>query len=99
MKLRRSDWIAVIIALIFFQLMCLWCIDVSTSTMLMEQTHAAGGSINSHGQMTNGFFSQNPLMTYHIGLYILVITCFLSALISVHIIFQNDNMRSKKLQK
>jgi TRAP-type C4-dicarboxylate transport system permease small subunit len=89
MKLRKSDWIAVVIALVFFQLMCLWCIDVSTSTMLMEKTIISQQGSAATGALTNGFFNLNPLITYHVGLYILVIACFLIALIAVHSIIQN----------
>ena len=89
MKLRKSDWIAVIITLVFFQLMCLWCIDVSTSTMIIKNNGPMAGSMVSDAYMTNGFFIQNPMITYHLGLYVLVITCFLSALIAVHIVLDS----------
>ena len=89
MKLRKSDWIAVVIALVFFQLMCLWCIDVSTSTMLMEKTTISQQGSVATGALTNGFFMLNPMIAYHIGLYVLVISCFLIALIAVHSIIQN----------
>lgn len=89
MKLRKSDWIAIVITLVFFQLMCLWCIDVSTSTMLMEKNTVSQQESVATGALTNGFFMLNPLIGYHLGLYILVITCFLIALIAVHSIIQN----------
>ena len=62
MKLRKSDWIAIVITLVFFQLMCLWCIDVSTSTMLMEKTTVSQQESVATGALTNGFFMLNPLI-------------------------------------
>jgi hypothetical protein len=34
--------------------------------------------------LTNGFFQQNPVVTYHLSLFLLVISFFLIALISIH---------------
>ncbi|MBU0498242.1 MAG: hypothetical protein KKC68_01445 [Candidatus Thermoplasmatota archaeon] len=92
--LRKSDWMAIIITIVFFQLMCLWCIDVSTSTLIMEQQLKGSIISSTTGVMTNGFFSQNPTLTYHIGLYGLVITSFIGALLLVHLLFTQIDKKS-----
>jgi hypothetical protein len=89
MKLRKSDWIAVIVTIVFFQLMCLWCIDVSISSLAIGNELTQNPSIIVETRMTNGFFMQNPIITYHIGLYVLVICCFILSLISVHFVLHS----------
>ncbi len=92
--LRKSDWMAIIITIVFFQLMCLWCIDVSTSTLIMEHELKDLTITSTTGVMTNGFFSQNPTLTYHVGLYGLVITSFIGALLLVHLLFTSIDKKS-----
>ncbi|RLF96853.1 hypothetical protein DRN52_01700 [Thermococci archaeon] len=71
--MQRSDWIAIGMFLLAVTLMALWCIDVSVSAMLNE------------GVVTNGFAVKDPLKTYHIGLYLIIVSTFANTLIIVHL--------------
>lgn len=73
-KLTRGDWICVIIFLVVLQMAFLWCIDISVSALINQ------------GFVTNGFFMNDPMQAYHIGLYGSILTFVLLAFISVHFI-------------
>ncbi len=84
-KFKKSDWTAIIVFLVILQIMALWCIDISISAMRVREY----GDQNDIEEMstlglTNGFFQQNPIITYHLSLFWLIISFFLIALISIH---------------
>jgi hypothetical protein len=84
-KLKKSDWSAIIVFLVILQIMSLWCIDISISAMRVREY----GSLNGIEEMstlglTNGFFQQNPIVTYHLSLFCLIISFFIIALIAIH---------------
>ena len=79
LRIKKSDWRAIILLIIVFQILALWCIDISTSAMLMQST-APEGQV----YLSNGFVLQDPSVTYHICLYWLVISSFLLTLITFH---------------
>jgi len=96
-ELKKSDWIAVIISIVIFQILSLWCIDVSTSAMMIERYGIQNGVEEMPpALLTNGFFQQNPVITYHISLFWLVISSFLIALISIHHIDKGGEKLSNK---
>lgn len=84
-KLKKSDWTAIIVSLVILQIISLWCIDISTSAMIIREygEHYSDEDISSLS-LTNGFFQQNPVVTYHLSLFWLIISLFLIALISIH---------------
>ena len=59
-----------LITCLFLQLLSVWCIDVSITTLNL-------------GIMTNGFFNLNPIQSYHIGLYTLLISSVICCFISI----------------
>lgn len=78
MELKKDDWLAIGIFIVIFQILCCWCIDISVSALL----------INSEALLTNGWSVASPMVTYHIGLYGIVITTCLTILILLHIILK-----------
>ena len=78
-KMKRSDWIMVVIMLVIINVIALWCIDISLSAML-----ASPESI-----MTNGWSERNPMLTYHMGLYGVLISTFAIVSISVYSILKD----------
>jgi len=74
--------------LAFIQLLSLWCIDVSTSTLIMKNNMETESDVQVNVYMSDGFFTHNSLITYPLGHYVLVITCFLSAPFTLYLIFQ-----------
>ena len=75
--LKHSDWIAISGFFLVVTFLSLWAIDISVSALL------------SNGYLTNGFFNSNPTMIYHIGLYIISLTCFSNFLININLIFRS----------
>ena len=65
---------------VLLTMLALWCVDISVSALL------AGGVVS------NGFAVRNPMVTYHIGLYIVVLINFFM----VMILFNNIWMAHKK---
>ena len=84
MKLKKSDWTAIIITLVILQILSLWCIDVSISAITVREYGIQNGIEASSMHLTNGFFQLDPVVTYHISLFWLIISLFLIALISIH---------------
>ena len=76
-KLKKSDWIMISVFLIIVELLSCWCIDISVSAML-------DGAV-----VTNGFVVRDSVMTYHIGLYGVVLSSFGLISIAVHNILRN----------
>ena len=64
MKLKNSNIIAIATFLLAMQIIALWCIDISVSAFL------------NGGILSNGFFFTDPMIAYHIGLYIIILTSF-----------------------
>jgi len=80
LRIKKSDWRAIILLIFVFQILALWCIDISTSAMLMKST-APEGQV----YLTNGFVMQDPSVMYHLCLYWLIISSFLLTLITFHL--------------
>jgi hypothetical protein len=82
--LKHSDWIAISGFFLVITFLSLWAIDISVSALL------------SGGYLTNGFFNSNPTMIYHIGLYIISLTCFSNFLVIIHLIFRSRQEKTEK---
>jgi len=78
-NLNTSDWIAISGFFLVIVFLSLWAIDISVTAML------------SNGFLTNGFFYSNPAMIYHIGLYLISLTCFLNFLMIIHLILKSKS--------
>ena len=70
---KTSDLVLISIFMYALQMLSMWSIDVSVAAMI------------NNGQVTNGFFTNNPLISYHIGIYILLIASFAQILLIMHI--------------
>ena len=77
-KLKKSDWIAIAGAILFVNVLTLWCVDISVSALI------------NNGILTNGFFLNDPARAYHIGLYTNGLLNFLIFMIVVHIIMKGE---------
>jgi len=77
-KLKKSDWIAIAGAILFVNLLTLWCIDISVSALI------------NNGILVNGFFVNDPMKTYHIALYANGLLNFLIFMIVVHILMKEE---------
>ena len=96
-ELKKSEWITVIVSIVIFQILSLWCIDVSTSAMMIEGYGIQNGVEGTpQALLTNGFFQHNPVITYHVSLFWLVISSFLIALISIHHVSREEEKFSNK---
>lgn len=80
MKLRKSDWIVIILCQTILQMCLMWCIDVSVSAML------------NHGFITSGFVTSDAMFMYHVGLYGSILNLFMMGMLAVHHIVDNDKM-------
>ena len=75
----KIKWLCTLIVLVILAVCALWCIDISVSAML------------DNNIVTNGFVTQNPVITYHLGLILSFIVLMLISFISVyHIIMSNS---------
>lgn len=77
-KLKRSDWIAIVLVLVVIDVLCLWSVDISVSALL------------SGGIVTNGFRTSDPMISYHIGLYGSILSTITLSLICVHKIIKDE---------
>ena len=68
----KSDWVVMILALSILEMTSLWCIDVSVAAMINQ------------GTMQNGLFGLSPILSYHIGLYLAIISLLVFGIISTH---------------
>lgn len=94
-KMKKSDWGAIVILILVFQILSMWSIDISTSAMMAGRYDAQNGNEGASSvYLTNGFIKQNPLVTYHISLFWLVISSFLLALVSIHHIDGDEDIKS-----
>ena len=73
MRMSRSNWVALLVFLMFTFMAGLWLMDVSV------------GAMNTGGELI-GLVVRNPdpMITYHIGLGVSALSCFSMALIAVH---------------
>jgi len=78
MKIQKSDWLAIGVFIVVFQILCCWCIDISVSALVN----------NPEALLNNGWNIANPAFMYHIGLYGIVITACLMILILLHTILK-----------
>jgi len=56
-KLKKLDWVLIIIFQVVLEMVFLWGIDVSVSALINQ------------GYLVNGIFVSNPVLVYHIALY------------------------------
>ena len=92
-KIKKCDWRAIILLILVFQILSLWCIDISTSAMILENSQTE----QQDSYVTNGFFMINPSVTYHISLFWLIISSFLLTLIAFHHIDQYEEIEVKTI--
>ena len=83
-QLSNSDWIAISGFIIVITFLSLWAIDISVSAMI------------SNGYLTNGFINSDPTMIYHVGLYIISLTCFSNFLIVIHLLIKSPYKKNIK---
>ena len=83
-QLSNSDWIAISGFCIVITFLSLWAIDISVSALI------------SIGYLTNGFFNSDPTMIYHVGLYIISLTCFSNFLIVIHLLIKSPSKKNIK---
>ncbi len=74
--ISRFEWLLILFSIGIVQILCFWGIDVSVSAML-----TAPDAI-----LSNGFNIQSPLTIYHLCLYLSILACITSIIISVHIV-------------
>ena len=77
MKIKKSDWIAIVIFQVIAQMLFLWCIDISISAML------------NNGIITSGFITSSPMLMYHACLYASVLNLALMCIICIHHILKD----------
>jgi hypothetical protein len=92
-KIRKSEWIAITGALLLINGLTLWCIDVSLTAMLnqkMIETAQAVGikPIGDYGLAS--IFQANPVITYHLAIYINLILTFIMFMIILHVVMKNE---------
>ena len=72
MKIKKGDWIAISMSLGIIIVICCWCVDVSVSAM----------NVGKDTIMMNAFWSLNPIVTYHLGLYGIIL-CVVALLLII----------------
>jgi len=82
----KSNYIAVVFFFVIVTLISIWCIDVSVSAMI-------NGGIDAY--MTNGFFNVNPLMSYHFGLYGIILSMAGFVMVFSHWVIMGKNAKNK----
>jgi len=87
--LKKDEWVAIIVLILVFQILALWCIDVSIPAIVINAVKDVMGD-NQYAFLTNGFVQQNPTTMYHIALFWLVISSFCEALIVLHLILRKE---------
>ena len=80
MKLKIGDWIAISMVLGIIIVICCWCVDVSVSAMIASK----------EAIMVNAFWTLSPVVTYHLGLYGIVICLVAILLITIHHILKEQ---------
>jgi len=77
-KLTRADWIAIIIFLVSMNIISLWTIDISLSAVLLPQEYKV--------MLTNGWRNSDPMLMYHLSLYLAMVTLLILSFICVKFI-------------
>lgn len=76
--MKKSDWVVIVIFQVIFQMLLMWCIDISVSAMI------------NNGIVTSGFVTSSPMLMYHLCLYASVFNIALICLISIHHILKDE---------
>ena len=76
--MKKSDWMGIMIFQVIFQMLFMWCIDVSVSAML------------NNGIITSGFITSSPMLMYHLCLYACVLNLAFMCLITIHLVLKDD---------
>ena len=84
-NIKKIKWLCTLIVLVILEVCALWCIDISVSAML------------NNNIVTNGFVSHNPVITYHIGLFLSLVVLMLICFIGVYHIIGNIENGGKRL--
>ena len=90
--------------ILVINVMTLWCIDVSVSAMVynaMMATYQALGNTPLNlsmpfAGMTNGILTVDPVLMYHIALYLNVILNVSMFMIVVHKVIKDDEKKDEK---
>ena len=99
-EIEKSDWVAIAGAVLFINLLTLWCIDVSLIALINEAIMATYQALGNTGillpmdtGMVNGIFEANPALTYHIALYLNAGLSFFMFLIMIHVVMKNGKKK------
>jgi hypothetical protein len=82
LEMGKGDWICIILALIILQTLFLWCIDISTSAII------------NNGIVTNGFIANDPMITFHLGLYGALLVPIAISFIFVHLVMNRTELKN-----
>ena len=74
---RNQKFALITMVLIFFFMLGMWTIDVSVSASI------SGLQTGSKFVMTNGFWELNPILTYHVGIYIVILTFIIQMMLLI----------------
>jgi len=91
MKIEKRDWILIVIVLVAFIILSLWCIDISVSAMITARVNP-----NVEAIVTNGWYKRDAMQAYHIGLYGVFISSLILSFIAVHMLTKKDGIGGKK---
>ena len=78
LKLKKGDLVLISVFFILIDILCLWCIDVSVACLI------------NGGYMTNGFFMGNSMITYHIGIYGIILSSFGFLILFIHVVLKDQ---------
>lgn len=86
MKIRigKSNWIAILIFLTVVFMISLWMIDVSISAM-----NVSAGALGK-AEITNGFWTREPVKMYHIALCLAIGSFFTTAVIAIKMVLGGE---------
>ena len=66
---KNSLWVLFLVVSMFFYMLFVWNIDISTSSIMNEhEINYMLGEYAVVGTLTNGFYGANPVQIYHVGL-------------------------------
>lgn len=79
--MSKGSWVVVLIFLTTVFMISLWTIDISVSVM----------NFSSDAKVTNGFWIRNPTQTYHIAIWLAVVSFFTTATIAVKVLLGDES--------
>lgn len=79
--MRSYTYVALTCVCCILIILGLWTIDISTTALLSDLI------------MTNGFYTMNPAVMYHIGIYLVVLCSLVLALMNLENVLQRYQLR------